>query len=283
MNQEKKILHFRGKILDLNQGDKHPLMSNPALISVTGQTRNKGSKKAVKLTSNRSAGFIDPLQATIATDEIDISTELIEDMSRETEDAWRKSMNHALEINSNSKIKIQPPLHDLLLNRLNKSDSTSVLNTPEARLDWLESNHNGAAEIPIDGVTKQDFVMFMEACNQHLDRCWIEDQRVQVVKTAIQLAKMLAPEEELSDVQDVYQCIYFSVTDLITFFGKMVYDRLLSKCPTIRVNFCYEDVSPQAKELCKVSFTHGLFIVWSRSSFKRGVGRVFSRPGIWEC
>ena len=86
------------------------------------------------------------------------------------------------------------------------------------------------------------------------------------MKTAIQLAKMLAPEDDLMEVNtDVYQCVYFSVTDLITFFGKMVYDRLISKCPTIRVNFSYEDVSAQAKELCKnwlykIASVRGMYI-----------------------
>ena len=253
MNREKKILQFRGKTIDPNKGDTHPLLTNQG-TSLTGP-KTKGSKKVAKLTSNKSAGFVDPLQATITNaDEIDIGSELIEDLNRETEDAWRKSMNNALEDTGVGKIKIQPPLHEHLLNRLNKSDSPKVINTPEARLDWLESNRNGTTEIPVEGVTQQEFLIFMEACNQHVDKCWLEDHRVQVVKTAIQLAKMLAPEEEMSNLADVYQCIYFSVTDLISFFGKMVYDRLLSKCPTIRVNFCYEDVSPQAKELCKVCF-----------------------------
>lgn len=249
---ERKVLHFRRKSIEPNRGDSHPLMTTLLSSSYVPQ-KNKGSKKLVKSTTQTPVTFIDPLQAT--TDEIDTSNELNEDVSRETEDAWRKLMYIANENNANGKIKIQPPLHELLINKLNKTDSLISTNTPEARLDWLESNRSGGGtEISADGINQQEFMLFMEACNQHLSKCWLEDHRVQVVKTAIQLAKMLAPEEDVSvmTVDDVFQTIYFSVTDLISFFGKMVYDRLASKCPTLRVNFCYEDVSAQAKELCKV-------------------------------
>ena len=250
---DRKVLHFRRKTIEPDRGDTHPLMTTQ-LSSIIPQ-KNKGSKKVVKLKTKSPASFIDPLQA--ATDEIDISNEVNEDVSRETEDAWRKLMTSVNENNATSKIKIQPPLHEILITKLNKSDSSISTNTPEARLDWLESNRSGGTEISADGITQQEFILFMEACNQHLSKCWLEDHRVQVVKTAIQLAKMLAPEEDVMTVDDVFQTIYFSVTDLITFFGKMVYDRLASKCPTLRVNFCYEDVSAQAKELCKVKYkTH---------------------------
>ena len=30
-----------------------------------------------------------------------------------------------------------------------------------------------------------------------------------------------------------------------------MYDRLVSKCPGLKINFSYNEVSPQAKELCK--------------------------------
>lgn len=67
--------------------------------------------------------------------------------------------------------------------------------------------------------------------------------RVRVVQTAIQLAKMLeTPNDGL---------VFFLITDSMSFFGTLVYDRLVSKSPQLRINFKYEDVSPQAKELCK--------------------------------
>lgn len=67
--------------------------------------------------------------------------------------------------------------------------------------------------------------------------------RVKVVQTVIQLAKMLeTPIDGL---------VFFLVTDSISFFGKLVYDRLVSKSPQLRINFKYDDVSPQARELCK--------------------------------
>ena len=244
-----KVLHFRRKVIDPNKGDTHPLMTNQLLSSYVGK-KSKSSKKVAKPTTKTPISFIDPLQAT--EDENDISNEHNEDVSRETDDEWRKLLSITNEDNATGKITIQPPLHDLFINKLNKSDSSISTNTPESRLEWLESNRSGGTEISADGLTQQEFMLFIEACNQHLSKCWLEDHRVQVVKTAIQLAKMMAPEEDEVTVNDLFQTIFFSVTDLITFFGKLVYDRLASKCPTLRVNFCYEDVSAQAKELCKV-------------------------------
>lgn len=67
--------------------------------------------------------------------------------------------------------------------------------------------------------------------------------RVKVVQMSVQLANMLD--------KTVESCVFFPVTDLMTYFGKLVYDRLVSKSPQLKINFSYEDVSPQAKELCK--------------------------------
>ena len=37
----------------------------------------------------------------------------------------------------------------------------------------------------------------------------------------------------------------------MSYFGRLVYDRLVAKCPGLKINFSYDEVSPQSKELCK--------------------------------
>ena len=45
--------------------------------------------------------------------------------------------------------------------------------------------------------------------------------------------------------------MFFLLSDLVTYFGDLVHDRLVTKCPDLKVNFTFSDVGPQAKELCK--------------------------------
>ena len=57
----------------------------------------------------------------------------------------------------------------------------------------------------------------------------------------------------LSDDETIrfYPSMFFQLSDLITYFGYLVYDRLVTKCPDLKVNFTFSDVGPQARELCK--------------------------------
>ena len=87
----------------------------------------------------------------------------------------------------------------------------------------------------------------MEVCNNQLAKYWKDEQKVEVVRMTIQFAKMLSDTDQLH----IYPTKFFLVTDLVSYFGQLVYDRLVSKCPDLRVNFSYSDVSSQSNELCK--------------------------------
>lgn len=53
------------------------------------------------------------------------------------------------------------------------------------------------------------------------------------------------------DIIRFYPSMFFLLSDLITYFGHLVYDRLVTKSPDLKVNFTFSDVGPQARELCK--------------------------------
>ena len=59
---------------------------------------------------------------------------------------------------------------------------------------------------------------------------------------------LLFPDEEIIDF---YPTMFFLLSDLVTYFGDLVHDRLVTKCPDLKVNFTFSDVGPQARELCK--------------------------------
>ena len=231
-NSKKK--YFKRFVSD----DKHPLLF---------ETSIKKEKKPKKKSQSKSLAFIDPLQAHLTSieDTTDTITTIVinDDQEKESNNVWRTITAISIEDSGNvSKIEIPAPLGDLLLKR---TESAPLANTPEARLQWLEST---GQENSTAGLNHQEFLLFIEACSQHLSQCWREDQRVKTVKVAIQLSKMLSPEY-LSPT--TYPTVFFAVADLISSFGQMVFDRLVSKSPQLRVNFNFEDVSSQAIELCK--------------------------------
>jgi hypothetical protein len=118
-------------------------------------------------------------------------------------------------------------------------------------LEWLESSWKGGETRRLDsfaaGLSRVDFFDFVELCKCQLAKYWKDDQRVHVVKMTIQLAKMLSSQK----LNNFFPTLFFLASDVISYFGQLVYDRLVAKCPDLKVIFSFSDVSPQAKELCK--------------------------------
>ena len=48
-----------------------------------------------------------------------------------------------------------------------------------------------------------------------------------------------------------YPAVFAMLIELIDYFGQLIYDRLVSKCPGLRVNFSPADVSDVAQEIAK--------------------------------
>ena len=94
---------------------------------------------------------------------------------------------------------------------------------PTARLEWLEMRLNDSIVKRSGSLERQELMNFFELCNDQLSRFWKDDQRVQVVKMAIQLSKMLSPDS----MTTLFPTIYFLVTDVSIF-------------SIFKKSFCYE-------------------------------------------
>lgn len=202
------------------------------------------------------AAFVDPLSVAFAEPDVRTSSSVELEAVKETgklEEEWCSLEASVKDKTFHGKVEVPEPLH-YLFSKLDADLSSPPTNAnPQARLEWLESAWSASqatkrSQILEKGVTATDFFDFMDACNGQLAQYWKDDQRVQVVKMTIQLSKMLSPEKPHDSF---YPTLFFLVTDVISYFGELVYDRLVSKCPDLRVNFSIGDVSPQALELCK--------------------------------
>ncbi|KAJ6635685.1 VPS35 endosomal protein sorting factor-like [Pseudolycoriella hygida] len=118
------------------------------------------------------------------------------------------------------------------------------------QLDDFESIHQ------MLDLTQQEYVSRIEQLNNELVQAWNSDQRVKSLKIAIQCSKLLAD----TSVMQFYPSQFVLVTDILDIFGKLVYERLISKAeyfePGKNVatklpdNFTPEMVSESAKETC---------------------------------
>lgn len=103
-------------------------------------------------------------------------------------------------------------------------------------------NENPTFDLAAEGLDPKQFAKFVEIANNQLAKHWMDDKRVEVVKLVIQVSKWLGlsgldifidfkfthhsdlfPDKT---IQSFYPCLFFQLSDLITYFGQMVYDRL---------------------------------------------------------
>lgn len=74
-------------------------------------------------------------------------------------------------------------------------------------------------------LTQQEYVSRIEQLNNELVQAWNSDQRVKSLKIAIQCSKLLAD----TSVMQFYPSQFVLITDILDIFGKLVYERLISK------------------------------------------------------
>lgn len=250
-------------MLPMTPTTTHPLVLPSSLgQSSSSLSKQKPSTPAAK--KEQQHVFLDPLTAMSVEqdDTIAVTTPTDENVGIFQDDTWRQLESTVLSCdqNDNGKIQVATPLH-YLFSQMDPAADTPSSGSVSARLAFLESCHNnggGNESGPLrdvgswisGGLTRQEFLLFVEACNHQLVRYWQEDQRVHVVKTTIQLTKSLSLSESTTPLK-MYPLVFFLVTDLVSYFGRLVYDRLVSKCPDLKVNFTFNDVSVAAKELCK--------------------------------
>ena len=174
------------------------------------------------------------------------------------------------------RVSIPEPLHFLLETKGDEDVIKCQGNTPESKLAWLESSgdqENKVTNISANGMISQsEFTHFMDTCSNQLSNYWKDDQRVQVVKLTIQLSKMLSN----SKADSSFELTFFAITDIISFFGQLVFDRLVAKSPGLKVGFSLEDVTMQARELCK----NWLYKI---ASIRELVPRFYLETALLKC
>lgn len=173
------------------------------------------------------------------------------------DEAWKALESEVIDAAQKfaGKIKIGSSFSDLL-SKMDHDDHESRLTTVAARLEFLEtggkksgrSHSSLAAKGELD---RSSFLRFAELLNNQLAKHWRDDQRVAVIKLAIQATKLLGDPPPDEQSLAFYPSMFFSLADSVSFFGQLVYDRLVTKCPDLKVNFSFSDVSDQARELCK--------------------------------
>ena len=266
--------HFNSIPIDINTG-RHPLKN---ITPTSSSSNNVKTKKKTPKTD-----FVDPLMSLANEDSADyneqdsivgIDSGSKEQSSGEENDHWSEFsstyFNEQVKASAFVRVSIPTPLQFLL----SRDTEKSFGNTPETRLAWLEANNDDLSTDKVTNVSSaSEFSSFMETCTEQLSKCWKDDQRVQVVKLAIQLASMWASDEDMNDCFDL---VFFSTTDVLSFFGKLVYDRLVAKSPGLKVNFSLNDVSLQAKELCK----NWLYKI---ASIRELVPRFYLETALLKC
>ena len=178
-------------------------------------------------------------------------------------------------------ISIPSTLQDLLP-KLDVTEKSPPL-TVQARLEYLENLESGSNKSQQNrshqftcssSLDQNAFINFVEMLNNQLAKYWKDDERVSVVKLVIQVAKMLGDPD--TENAAFYPSLFFLLSDLITYFGHLVYDRLVTKSPHLKVNFTFSDVSDQAKEICK----NWLYKI---ASIRELVPRFYLETALLKC
>ena len=98
--------------------------------------------------------------------------------------------------------------------------------TVQGRLEFLENGGKRQSRLfttSDNSLDKTGFVEFIEILTNQLAKYWKDEQKVAVVKLTIQAAKMLA---EPSKDKSSYPAMFILLSDLVSYFGKLVFDRL---------------------------------------------------------
>lgn len=101
---------------------------------------------------------------------------------------------------------------------------TTISEKVKHRLEQLDDFEESSIHHMLD-LTQQEYVSRIEQLNNELVQAWNSDQRVKALKIAIQCSKLLAD----TSVMQFYPSQFVLITDILDIFGKLVYERLISK------------------------------------------------------
>lgn len=100
---------------------------------------------------------------------------------------------------------------------------SSAIDKIQHRLEQLDQFEEGSQQQL--SVSQSEYVNRIDQLNKELVSAWNTEQRVKALKIAIQCAKLLAD----TDVIQFYPSKFVLITDILSTFGKLVYERLWTK------------------------------------------------------
>jgi len=135
-------------------------------------------------------------------------------------------------------------------------------------------------------LTQKEYAAHIHKLEGDLHTAWANDERVQSLKIAIQIAKLLAD----TNVPLFYPSIFVMVTDVLECFGDMVFLRLKNKAeeglvdpnkptrkkPRLPENFTAADVPTVAKETCRNWF-------YKTACIRELLPRIYVETALLKC
>ena len=251
---------FNLKINWNDDEERHHPLEPKSVVQIKSDASNSATKKKTAK-KTITADFVDPLSllgggGSVEDDE---DEDLVDDDgglsygNNENNENWRNVMKPSEDKNDNSeiRIKVPSPLHTLL----DKLEDDSEDLSSKSKLELLEMTNKHAAksenktdEYIKKGLGPNQFLNLVSVMNNQLAKYWKDDQRTQAIKLVINACKMMANND--SNIE-FYPVKFFYLSDLISQFGKMVYSRIISKCPGLKMNFSADDVTESAQELAR--------------------------------
>jgi anti-sigma28 factor (negative regulator of flagellin synthesis) len=106
-------------------------------------------------------------------------------------------------------------------------DGTSVrkVDKYDKRMQLLEKRQATKDNGQRVEVSQSEYESAVTKLSTNLDKSWANDERVESLKIAIQLGKLLSN----TNVAQFYPCMFVIVTDVLNHFGDLVYNRLLTR------------------------------------------------------
>lgn len=220
--------------------------------------------------------YHDPLSAFAAdlADQVDIPNAAADDIEvnasksqrSEIREKWETLSSDTQIWNKTSEKVILPSAFSNFIQLLEKERDANA-----SRLEVLEGKSD--SDLARDGLNQAQFTVLVGKMHDQLLVHWREDQRVQALKLIIQAAKLLG---DTTVSLRSFPSRFFLLADFINRFGQLVYDRLIAKCPGLKMNFSHEDTTVQAQELAKNWF-------YKISSIRELLPRFYLETCLLKC
>lgn len=282
------------------EAQAHPLQ----FLSITVVDRNDKKENKNKITTD---GYLDPLSAFEAGDPLSQFAAEIDPLSRTTSNqttakgekrpskgvgSTEKEIDDSFEpwsakragilskFTTSEKLTMMVSLASSDKTQVGSKAAVTVTDKVKNRLEQLDDLEEGSVQEMLN-LSQQDYIHRIEEYNAALVTAWNQDQKVKSLKIVIQCAKLLS---DVSVIQ-FYPSKFVLITDILDTFGKLVFDRILSKSSTngaqkgmktLTENFTADQIPESAKETCRNWF-------FKIASIRELIPRFYVEAAILNC